>query len=167
MVTPSALPAAFTSGQVLTAADQNLLRGGFRVLQVVYGSTTTNTTESLAVFVDTTLTATITPQFTTSKILVMVCQNGLLKNNGNANNGLNLRLMRGATNIATFLTAGGYTATATDNIFGGVAVNVLDEPATISATTYKTQMQNQAVAANVQTQFAGDRSTIVLMEISA
>ena len=137
------------------------------VLQVIYGSTTTNTTESLAVFVDTTLTATITPQSTTSKILVMVCQNGLLKNNGNANNGLNLRLMRGATNIATFLTAGGYTSTATDNIFGGVAVNVLDEPATISATTYKTQMQNQAVAANVQTQFANDRSTIVLMEISA
>jgi hypothetical protein len=167
MATPTNFPTPAVAGEILTAAYVNQLAGAFRVLQVVYGFTTTNTIEDAGVYKDTTLTATITPQSTTNKILVMVCQNGLLKNNGNLNNGLNLRLMRGATNLGIFLTAGGYTATATDNIFGGVAINVLDSPATTSATTYKTQMANQFAAANVQTQFGNDLSTIVLLEISA
>ena len=35
MATPTTLPASFTAGQVLTAAQMNDLRGAFRVLQVV------------------------------------------------------------------------------------------------------------------------------------
>jgi len=38
MATPTSLPASFTSGQVLTAAQMNNLRGGFRVLQVEQAS---------------------------------------------------------------------------------------------------------------------------------
>jgi hypothetical protein len=167
MATPTNLPATAVSGQILTAAYVNDLRGAFRVLQVVYGSTTTNVTESAGAFVDTGLTATITPQSTSNKILVIVNQNGCLKAVGNANNALNLKLLRGSTNIANFLTSGGYTATSSDNIFGSSAVTVLDSPATTSAVTYKTQMQNQQAAANVQTQFNSALSTIVLLEISA
>ena len=167
MATPTNLPTAFVAGDILTAANMNLIRGGFRVLQVVYNYTTTSTTESLSVFSDTTLTATITPQFNTSKILVIVNQNGCLKSVGHANSALNLKLLRGSTNIGNFCTAGGYTATSIDNIFGGVGVTVLDAPATTAATTYKTQMQNQQASAAVYTQFSSAISTIVLMEISA
>jgi hypothetical protein len=35
MATPTALPTAFVAADVLTAANMNLLRGAFRVLQVV------------------------------------------------------------------------------------------------------------------------------------
>jgi hypothetical protein len=167
MATPTTLPAAFVAGAILTADQMNNLRGAFRVLQVVYGSTTTNVTESAGAFVDTGLTATITPQSTTNKILVIVNQNGCLKSAGNLNNALNLKLLRGSTNIANFLSSGGYTATAMDNIFGSSSVTVLDSPATTAATTYKTQMQNQQASANVQTQFNSALSTITLLEISA
>ncbi len=167
MATPTNLPATAVSGEILTAAYVNDLRGAFRVLQVVYGSTSTNVVENAGAFVDTGLTATITPQSTSNKILVVVNQNGCLKSNGNVNNALNLKLLRGATNIANFLTSGGYTATLIDNIFGSSSVTVLDSPATTSAVTYKTQMQNQQAAANVQTQFNSALSTIVLLEISA
>ena len=167
MATPTNLPASFVSGAILTAAQQNDLRGAFRVLQVVYGSTSTGVTESTGAFIDTGLTATITPQSTSNKILVIVNQNGCLKAVGNANNALNLKLLRGATNIANFLTSGGYTATSSDNIFGSSSVTVLDSPSTTAATTYKTQMQNQQAGPNVQTQFNSALSTITLLEISA
>jgi len=167
MATPTALPSTFVASSVLPAADLNLLRGAFRVLQVVYGFTTTAVTESLGNFTDTGLTATITPQFNTSKILAIVSQNGCLKSVGHYNSALNLKLLRGATNIANFCAAGGYTASSIDNIFGGVGVTVLDAPATTAATTYKTQMQNQQASPTVYTQFSSAISTIVLMEISA
>ena len=41
MATPTNLPASFVAGAILTAAQQNDLRGAFRVLQVVQGTTTT------------------------------------------------------------------------------------------------------------------------------
>ena len=167
MATPTALPTTFVAGDILTAANMNLIRGGFRVLQVVYNQTSTAVTESLGAFADTGLEATITPQYNTSKVLVIVNQNGCFKNANNANNALNLKLLRGATNISNFLSAGGYTNTATENIFGSASVTVLDEPATTSATIYKTQMQNQQASAQVGCQVVSAQSTIVLMEISA
>ena len=38
MATPTALPSTFVANTVLPAADLNLLRGAFRVLQVVQSS---------------------------------------------------------------------------------------------------------------------------------
>jgi len=166
MATPTALPATFTANTVLPAASLNLIRGAFRVLQVVYNQTSTAVTESLGVFADTGLTATITPQYNTSKVLVIVNQNGCFKNSGNANNALNLKLLRGAINISNFLVAGGYTNTASENIFGSASVTILDTPATTSATIYKTQMQNQQASAQVGCQVISAQSTIILMEIS-
>ena len=40
MPTPTALPSTFTANTVLPAASLNLLRGGFRVLQVIAAATT-------------------------------------------------------------------------------------------------------------------------------
>lgn len=165
MATPTNLPASFVTGAVLTAAQQNDLRGAFRVLQVVYAGTTTNVSNSTNVFVDTTLTATITPQFSSSKILVMVAQQ-CFKNNANAENRIELRTFRGATQIAT---TGGlflYTGTA-DFGQNTYSLCVLDTPATTSATTYKTQFQNPNNTAEVQVQVNSALSTIILMEISA
>ena len=102
MATPTNLPASFTTGAVLTAAQMNDLRGAFRILQVVSGSTTTETSTSSTTHADTTLTATITPQSASSQILVYVSHPSYFKGNGNSSNSINFRLVRGSTNIYTF-----------------------------------------------------------------
>jgi hypothetical protein len=151
--------------------------GGGKVLQVVFGSTAQEATSSSATFADTGLTATITPTLATSKILVLVSQNGTYANNTNVGNALGLRLMRGATSICVFADGLSY---AVD--FGGTAVGsitaasvcYLDEPATTSATTYKTQYKSMIGASlvHVQANFTGigsliTNSTITLLEIGA
>jgi hypothetical protein len=167
MATPTNLPATQTSGNVLTAAWVNDLRGAFRILQVVQGSTSTPTSSSTATYVDTTLTATITPQSSSSKILVLVNQVGGDKSNGNANNAINLRLVRGATQIALIAHSAGYTGTALNLRIAAMSTCYLDSPATTSATTYKTQFFSNSNAASASVQIGGDLSTMILLEVSA
>ncbi len=165
MATPTNLPATFVAGNVLTAAQMNDLRGAFRVLQVVYAGSATQTTNSSSTYADTTLSATITPSATSSKILVIVNQTGCFKDTNNTSQ--NLQLVRGSTAIVQFGGYGGYNGTTTDIGFGGVGTAYLDSPATTSATTYKTQQSSQNNNAKVGCQAASATSTIVLMEISA
>jgi hypothetical protein len=165
MATPTTLPAAFVSGAILTADQQNNLRGAFRVLQVVSASYATQTSTSSSAFSDTGLTATITPQSATSKVLVLVNQASCLKDT--TNTFLQLKLFRGATELEQFEAYGGFTLSNASNAFGGAGTSYLDSPATTSATTYKTQMASNANTAAVYVQTNGGRSTITLMEISA
>ena len=167
MATPTNLPAAQTTGNVLTAAYVNDLRGAFRILQVVQGSTSTPTSSSTTTYVDTTLTATITPQSSSSKILVLVNQVGGDKSGGNANNAINLRLVRGATQIALIAHSAGYTGTLLNLRIAAMSTCYLDSPATTSATTYKTQFFSNSNAASASVQIGGDLSTIILLEVSA
>jgi len=167
MATPTNLPAAEVAYTELAASWLNDLRGAFRILQVVYGSTTTQVSNSTTTPVDTTLTATITPQSTSSKVLVLVNQNGALKGAGNAANAVNVQLMRGATNIQNITLSAGYTNTLLENRLGTIAGMVLDTPATTSAVTYKTQFYNDLNAAAVLVQILNEVSSIVLMEVSA
>jgi hypothetical protein len=165
MATPTNLPASQTTGNVLTAAYVNDLRGAFRVLQVVYGSTTTEVINNTSTLADSGLTATITPQATSSKVLVLIAQQ-FFKNNGNAENRLDIRTFRGATQIAT--TGGLFLYTSTvDFMQATYSVSILDSPATTSATTYKTQFSNPNNTAAVRAQISNALSTIILMEISA
>ena len=165
MATPTNLPASFVSGAILTAQQQNDLRGAFRILQVVYGTTATQVTSATNTPVDTGLTATITPQSTTSKILVSVQQNGLLKITNDTS--MELNLFRGGTLIANIGAQIGVTGSGATNGVGGAGVQILDEPATTSATTYKTSFFSTGNNATVAVQHAGSRSTIILMEVSA
>ena len=165
MATPTTLPATFVAGDVLTAAQMNDLRGAFRVLQVVTASTTTSTSSSVGTFADTTLTATITPTLASSKVLVFANHPGNQKAAGNVNNCLNLKLFRGATQLA-FNNSIGTTSDGESMIFSTSFLH-MDSPATTSATTYKTTFANFGAAASVTVQMVGIPSTIVLMEISA
>lgn len=167
MATPTTLPASFTAGAVLTAAQMNDLRGAFRVLQVVSANYSTQTTNSTTTYADTGLTATITPSATSSKILVLVHQAGVVKGGANAATCCDLLLLRGATGISTFGYAVGYTNSTADNYVGSQTSMYLDSPATTSATTYKTQFKNQQNAAGVTVQIGSSQSNIVLLEISA
>jgi hypothetical protein len=166
MATPTTLPATFVAGDVLTAAQMNNLRGAFRVLQVVTALSSTPVSNSTTVAADTTLTATITPQSNTSKILVMVSQNGLAKSAANANNNLYIQLLRGGSFIADVAKSILFTGSSLV-LTGAASLSYLDSPATTSATTYKTQFYNGFNGASVTVQNDNGASTMVLMEISA
>jgi len=133
------------------------------VLQVVnatYGTVTSSVTATRA---DTGLSATITPLFNTSKILVSVNMVGCGKGGGNAY--MAFWLMRGATDIIKFEGEGGYTANSDNNSFGSCSTTYLDSPATTSATTYKIQFNNVSATGSVSINNSST-STITLMEIA-
>ena len=56
--------------------DYSLIKGGGKVLQVVFGSTSTETRNNTNTLADTGLSASITPSATSSKVLIIVMQNG-------------------------------------------------------------------------------------------
>jgi hypothetical protein len=164
MATPTNLPATAVSGEILTAAYVNDLRGAFRILQVVSATTTSVTNNGTSTFVDTALTASITPQSATSKILCFT-SNACAKTAANAGSGVKLRIMRGATAISNY-GFGLYTNTTLIQV-GSIELVILDSPATTSATTYKVQIANEFNGDLVQHSPNSSNSTIVLMEISA
>jgi hypothetical protein len=71
MATPTNLPAAFTTAQVLTSAQMNDVRGAFRILQVVSTSDRTARTTTSDYPVTSGMTVSITPQSTSSKIFLL------------------------------------------------------------------------------------------------
>lgn len=161
MATPTNLPAAQTTGNVLTAAYMNDLRGAFRILQVVSATTSTSTSATIIAYVDTTLTVTITPQSTTSKIFVMVNQSLYVDT---ANNECNYRLLRGSTVLQT-QKAPAFNPSAA--IVGQGVFMYLDSPATTSATTYKTQIAIAQGAGTVYANINSNPANITVFEISA
>lgn len=164
MATPTTLPATFTAGQVLTAAQMNDLRGAFRVLQVVQTVYNTATTSTSASYVTTGLNATITPSATSSKILVMVA--GTARNHAAASEGT-WSLFRGTvagTNLAT--NASGFLRVF-PAVLVGLAINYLDSPSTTSAQTYTLGMKAESGGQSVTWCQADTTSTMILMEISA
>jgi hypothetical protein len=136
------------------------------VLQVVMGTTSTIVSSSTNAYADTGLTATITPRSTSSKILVLLAQNGVGKITNNT--AVDLRLLRGATQIWTPTDLVGFTSTTAQNRGYSVSASYLDSPSTTSATTYKTQFasyNNNAVAYVQDFGNTTSTSTITLMEI--
>lgn len=132
------------------------------VLQVIYGSNSTQSSTTSTSAVDTGLSATITPSSASNKILVMVSQQVYIT----GDNGIGISIVRAASQI---FDAGNYTLFAqTAGIIMGVAgINYLDSPATTSATTYKTQMRTRDSGETVGVnRDNSNTSTIVLMEIA-
>lgn len=157
-----------TNGQTLVA-DSSTATGlkwaTAKVVQIVSATYATSKTNSTGSYVDTDLTATITPTSASNKILVMWTQGGLRKSNGGASNGCYVQLLRGATQIALSGNVG-WTNTVTELIAGSFSANIVDSPATTSATTYKSQFANNTNGASVTVQDAGATSTLVLMEVT-
>ena len=149
-----------TSGTLVTS---NAMPTG-SVLQVVNATYGTQGSTSSTSFVDTSLTATITPTSSTSKILVFVSQTGLYKSGVNSN--IRLQLVRGSTAIVAieneFINTGN-----TNTMSAATSTNYLDSPATTSATTYKTQIRSAGSAGTIYWCVTDSVATITLMEIKA
>ena len=151
----------------ITVANLVAGAGGGKIGQVIYGSTTTAFNTSSTSYVDTGLTATITPTSSSNKILVTVMQNGVYKD-GSAEAGCQIQLLRGSTVISQLAKrAGGDngTGTAATMSIGTVGASILDNSNTTSATTYKTQFKSASNASTVYVQIYTCDSTIILQEI--
>ena len=134
------------------------------VLQVVNATYSTQVTLGTATLTDTGLTASITPKFSTSKILVIVSQNGVGQAGG-SNITLTLKLLRNSTSLINFENTIAYTGGAT-NLRCASSTNYLDSPASTSSVTYKTQFANNAATGSAYVQAGNETSTITLMEIA-
>jgi hypothetical protein len=155
------LPAS--TGTILTTGSPQ--SGG--VIQVVSASTSTPVTSASSSYVATGLTATITPKFATSRILVLINHANCLKSSANANNYINMRLQKNGSDLQLITSSGGFTGTAMANYFT-ISYVYLDSPATTSATTYSTTFANPNNMASSSVQSDGVvPSTITLMEIAA
>ena len=162
MATPTTLPATFVAGDVLTAAQQNALRGAFRILQVVYATSTAETSTTSATYATTTLAGTITPSATSSKILIFT--NSQLSSNSAAMQ-TGIRIFDGSTAILTNPRA------IIQNGAGDLAMLqtmiYLDSPNTTSAKTYTLQFARTTGSGTIVAQANSAPSTMILCEVSA
>ena len=154
--------------------------GGGGIIQVVHSSATAEASQSnsgttQSTLTDTGLSATITPKFSTSKVLVLVHQTYQVDNG--SNNGqfqINMLLRDGSNNVLQGGT--GYNALrwkeqyAASNIY---SLNFLHSPNTTSAFTYKMTMNYFYIASGSGTLRAqrddqtNTQSEMTLMEVSA
>jgi hypothetical protein len=159
-----------TLAGTLTTSSRGIAKASMptgSVLQVVTGSTSTQVTNSTSTYTDTGLTATITPLFSTSKILILTQIQGIFKSADNNANRLGLKLFRGATTLDT--SDGNIFSNGTSFYFRTTfGHSYYDTPSTTSATTYKWQFNNTENVAStaVQKDSNSGASQIILMEIA-
>jgi len=133
--------------------------------EIVFAQTSTQVTSSTSTFVTTGLTASITPKSTSSKIIVLVSQNGVSKFN-NATSAVDIRLMRASTVLTNFAINTGLIGTALDLYIGSSSVVFVDSPNSTSSVTYSTQVRNPANIAAAFVQRGSAESTITLIEVA-
>ena len=154
--------------------------GGGGIIQVVHSSATAEASQSNSGTTQTTLTdtglsATITPKFSTSKVLVLVHQTYQVEiTSGSVQFQINMLLRDGSNNILHGGT--GFNALrwkeqyATGNVY---SLNFLHSPNTTSAFTYKMSMNFYYIASSSGTlkaqrdDQANCQSEMTLMEVSA
>ena len=131
------------------------------VIQIVQGSTSTHTNTSSSTYVDTGLSATITPKSASSLIYVFM---NFVGGNTSASAENHLQILRGSTSIRVMdrwgFNAGGHTA-----LHGATIVK--DSPNTTSATTYKVQYRTQSGYFRINDFYNNaNHSTLTLMEVA-
>ena len=164
------LPAV--SGTILTtgSSGQSIPKAALptgSVLQVVNVTYSTSTSTTSGTPVETNLTASITPLYSSSKILITVFANGIQKNSGDSNSGVLLYLYKNGSNLRKFGEYVGYTATSQTNDVGTAGITYLDSPATTSSTAYTVYLASNVSGQQVFINAGAESSTITLMEIAA
>lgn len=159
------------NNQSLTAVTSSgiPIRSG-SVLQVVQGTVAAQVVLSSTSFVDTGVTATITPSSTASKILVITQHGWTHYQTGNVPITFYLNVLRGSTSIGSKALGQGGAASSTNYFYGALdgTLHILDSPTTTSAVTYKTQVRAGSTANSMDMKISngGGLSSITLMEIA-
>ena len=127
------------------------------VVQVVSVDYGTEVTETGSTFVDTGLTASITPSSASNKVLVLVSQSAKALDGAGRMN-----LLRGSTSLEEQYFGEGEGG----DWYGKINVVKLDSPATTSSVTYKTQMRTNGGATVGVNSPLLNACTMTLMEIA-
>jgi len=142
----------------LAAAIETTLTG--TVIKVVSMTTTSTTSTTSATYVDTAITASITPRATSSKIAILVSVSylGITADD----RGADLRLYRGATALGSDVMATNYYQGVTQ---GGISAGIvfLDSPNTASSVTYKVALKRSGSSATVSAQ---GQQSMLLVEVA-
>lgn len=139
----------------------------FPTVQVIQATTTTATTTTSTSFTDTNLTVSITPKFSTSKILIHA--SGILGISSASVSQYGIAtLARGSTNLLA--AAGGAVVLvnvgSVDN-YAGASLIYYDSPATTSSTTYKVQIRtNSGTGTTSFLNLANSTGVITVTEIA-
>jgi hypothetical protein len=136
----------------------SLYGSGNTAIQVVQATTTSQTSTTSSSYVTTAITGSITPQSTTSKILVLVSSNFY---NGTVNANNTFSLYRGSSPAPSADIMHTYCGSAVE---GTINFNYLDSPATTSSTTYTVYFKTSTGTLYVPNN--GILATITLVEIS-
>jgi hypothetical protein len=150
--------------------------GGGGIIQVVHASTQTGQSQGFSTnaFVDTGLSASITPKFSTSKILITGYLSYYVYLSGVGSAEWNFAVCDGSNNILDGTTASdeGYRFNEYYVLGGKHPINFLHSPSTTSSFTYKMRMNAKSAnqSGNVVCQrngTANNISRLTLMEVSA
>ena len=140
------------------------------VIQVVNSSTSTQVLTTSTSFVDTGLTASITPKFSSSKIFVTISQAFSMTSGTNAQYQANLIIADGNNN--QLFGGSGYDQFRVKEQYAfhwQTNLQMLHSPSTTSSFTYKTRMKAVGgfASANIGAQYgSAEESSITLMEIA-
>lgn len=136
------------------------------VVQVVQATASTQDSTTSNSFVASSLSASITPKFATSKILIQV--SSVCTNTGNGQG--NYTIYRGATNLGgggsgqaslqMYYNSSGYA-------FVPITMTYLDSPSTTSSTTYQVYFKTQSGSSTSYFGTSNITETITLIEVAA
>lgn len=161
------------NGSAPTLNDLSISHAG-SVLQTVTGSTATQATATetnYATPIDTGLAATITPKFSSSKILIIIHAS---IGGSAAGIGVNLSLKRGGSLMAANSTVPGdeagllaYALARADGVNETFGCNLLDSPGTTSSTEYRLFFTRYGGSGTAYFNWSNEKdvSSITLMEI--
>ena len=155
------------NGNTATASGLGIDIGSTgKIGQVVYGQTTTQVSSSSNSYVDTGITATITPSASSSTIHIFINIMGL-QSAGTTNARMDFNIKRDSTEVAV---SGANMWDQSGNVTirnGGFAMNMKDTPSSTSALVYKVQFKAVEGTCEVQRDGNSGASTITLMEVLA
>jgi len=156
------------AGGTPTAADLGLNVSG-SVLQTVYARYASEVTISSAGWVSTGLSATITPKFASSTILVTVFQQVNLVTSGGTESGCGFMVIRDGTNVSNSASATSfdlyhYDATTNNNFRGRIPYAGTDSPASTSLLTYTAYVTKYSP--DIKAQDNNNPSFMILQEIA-
>lgn len=139
------------------------------VLQVVTATTTTLAVDSASAWTSSTLSASITPKSSSSKIFVTTSQSMYNYAAGGGFSAMNVRLVRDASTVLQTVADAGFsrayvTPTGVDTVHQS-CFNFLDSPNTTSSVSYRTDIQ-KSYGNSVYAQVNGNPGSITLMEIA-
>ena len=170
--TASGTTITIPTGKTLVGTDGQTFRAPGMVFQTIFAEHASEVNLAAGGFIDSGLTATITPKSTSSKILVQVSMQFRCQGASGHDAGIGWRIVRGSTNVYTSATSYRiYTYESGSDpaqIRGSDSFNHLDSPSSTSALTYKIQGQGYNAGSNstLRMQDSSNQSSMVLMEIA-